>query len=259
LPDSEGARKSDREAEVSAELRCDFCSKPRSEVRYLFGGEGIHVCYECVGRSVGSFASEPAPDVPLHDGGYEDTAEPFPQQVFALDGATLAVLLDLPVPPHPNTTFDDVQFKDVVAHSFSLSLAEKLKIIRAAGRFSQEQVDELFTTLVGEGRRLAEILRDSLVRREEQIEKRRRERDAFEAKDGRPDPTDRQPDGSDKALLLRLALDDLLRPLGPGKAARVMRSFLSRLADEIEGGGETSVMDVLPVLFQNELRDPSLN
>lgn len=47
------------------------------------------------------------------------------------------------IPPHPNTTFDDALFLQLLSQSVSLTKAEKLKIIERISILSQAQIDRL--------------------------------------------------------------------------------------------------------------------
>ncbi len=47
------------------------------------------------------------------------------------------------VPPHPNTTFDEAKFVQLLAGSISLTIGEKERIITAIPQLSQFQIDEL--------------------------------------------------------------------------------------------------------------------
>ena len=47
------------------------------------------------------------------------------------------------IPPHPNTTFDEARFLELLAGSISLTINEKKKIIEAIPQLSQFQIDEL--------------------------------------------------------------------------------------------------------------------
>lgn len=52
-------------------------------------------------------------------------------------------LLSIPIPPHPNTTFDEKLFIGLLAGSISLTITEKKRIIEAIPQLSQFQIDEL--------------------------------------------------------------------------------------------------------------------
>jgi hypothetical protein len=47
----------------------------------------------------------------------------------------------LPVPAHPETTFDDAVFRSAVARSVSITPEEKVSIIAAVPSLTQKQVD----------------------------------------------------------------------------------------------------------------------
>lgn len=78
-------------------------------------------------------------------------------QLFVVDATEIAQILALPIPAHPETTFDEAQFKDLVARSFSITLDEKKEIIGSCPKFSQHQIDELFRILGEERVKFAEL------------------------------------------------------------------------------------------------------
>jgi len=61
--------------------------------------------------------------------------------------------------PHPNTTFDEQQFKDLLADSISLSFNEKMQILKAIPKLNQFQIDELSKILAEEKVKLEELNR----------------------------------------------------------------------------------------------------
>ena len=61
------------------------------------------------------------------------------------------------VPPHPNTTFDDQKFVQLLAGSISLTINEKKKIIEAVPQLSQFQIDELMKIFEEEKGKFAEL------------------------------------------------------------------------------------------------------
>lgn len=77
--------------------------------------------------------------------------------LFIVDEAEIAQVLALPVPAHPETTFDHAQFLDVVAGAFSITLEEKRGLVADCGSFSQYQIDELILILLRERWRFAEL------------------------------------------------------------------------------------------------------
>ncbi len=67
------------------------------------------------------------------------------------------VLKQMPIPPHPNTTFDEARFVDLLTGSISLTFNEKKKIIEAISQLSQFQVDELIKIFDEEKGKFAEL------------------------------------------------------------------------------------------------------
>jgi len=61
------------------------------------------------------------------------------------------------IPPHPNTTFDEKRFVQLLAGSISLTLTEKKRIIEAIPQLSQFQVDELIKIFEEEKGKFAEL------------------------------------------------------------------------------------------------------
>ncbi|RCG20101.1 hypothetical protein DQ384_37720 [Sphaerisporangium album] len=57
-------------SQADQDLRCSFCGKPKTEVRKLVAGPGVHICDGCVGLSAQILAEEPAapaPEIPWPD------------------------------------------------------------------------------------------------------------------------------------------------------------------------------------------------
>jgi len=54
-----------------------------------------------------------------------------------------SVLLTMPVPPHPKTTFEERKFVELLVGSISLTPSEKKKIFQSIPQLSQFQIDEL--------------------------------------------------------------------------------------------------------------------
>jgi len=61
------------------------------------------------------------------------------------------------LPEHPNTTFDEHYFIELLAGSLSLTIDEKKKIIEAVPKLSQHQIDELIKIFEEEKRKFAEL------------------------------------------------------------------------------------------------------
>ena len=66
-------------------------------------------------------------------------------------------LLQIPVPAHPNTQFDEKKFLNLLAGSISLTINEKKKIIQAIPQLSQFQIDELMKIFEEEKGKFAEL------------------------------------------------------------------------------------------------------
>lgn len=64
---------------------------------------------------------------------------------------------NIPVPAHPNTTFDEQTFLTLLRGSISLTRDEKWRIIKAIPNLSQFQVDELQKILEEERRKFSEL------------------------------------------------------------------------------------------------------
>ena len=68
-----------------------------------------------------------------------------------------AVLLTLPIPPHPNTNFDEKRFVQLLVGSISLTPNEKQKIFQSIPQLSQFQIDELIKIFDEEKGKFAEL------------------------------------------------------------------------------------------------------
>jgi len=66
-------------------------------------------------------------------------------------------LLQIPIPAHPNTKFDEKNFLALLAGSISLTINEKKKIIEAIPQLSQFQIDELMKIFDEEKGKFAEL------------------------------------------------------------------------------------------------------
>jgi hypothetical protein len=64
---------------------------------------------------------------------------------------------NIPVPPHPQTTFDEQTFLMLLRGSISLTRDEKWRIIQAIPKLSQFQIDELQKILDEERRKFSEL------------------------------------------------------------------------------------------------------
>ena len=66
-------------------------------------------------------------------------------------------LLQMPIPAHPNTKFDEKKFLELLAGSISLTITEKKRIIEAIPQLSQFQIDELMKIFEEEKGKFAEL------------------------------------------------------------------------------------------------------
>jgi hypothetical protein len=66
-------------------------------------------------------------------------------------------LLSMPIPPHPNTTFDEQKFLSLLAGSISLTPKEKVRIVENIPKLSQFQIDELIKIFEEEKGKFAEL------------------------------------------------------------------------------------------------------
>lgn len=61
------------------------------------------------------------------------------------------------IPPHPNTTFDESEFLQLLEASISLSIQEKQNVIDAIPRLEQSKIDELFAIFREEQAKFAKL------------------------------------------------------------------------------------------------------
>jgi hypothetical protein len=66
-------------------------------------------------------------------------------------------LMQIQIPPHPNTKFDEKKFLELLAGSISLTINEKKRIIEAVPQLSQFQIDELMKIFDEEKGKFAEL------------------------------------------------------------------------------------------------------
>lgn len=89
------------------------------------------------------------------------------------------------IPSHPNTTFDEDSFSNLLARSISLTEEEKERVLKAIPRLSQQQINELFNIFEEEQLKFAELETEFAS----DVEKLKREREdqseriQFEIKD----------------------------------------------------------------------------
>jgi hypothetical protein len=75
-----------------------------------------------------------------------------------------AMIINLiPVPAHPETTFDDDAFRSAVARSASLAPEEKVAFIEAVPTFTQKQIERLLAILTEEAEELDALSRAVLA------------------------------------------------------------------------------------------------
>lgn len=72
-------------------------------------------------------------------------------------GTMLGDDINITLPPHPETEFDDKHFLKLLAGSISLSKAEKMRILEAIPKLKQWQVDELVNIFEEERKKFAQL------------------------------------------------------------------------------------------------------
>ncbi len=72
-------------------------------------------------------------------------------------GALFTDGINMTLPDHPDTKFDDDEFITLLASSISLSKAEKKRILDAVPKLKQWQVDELMTIFNEEKKKFAQL------------------------------------------------------------------------------------------------------
>lgn len=82
---------------------------------------------------------------------------PPPPPTGATPGDPGPFITNVKVPAHPDTTFDETYFVQLLAGSISLTIDEKKKIIEAIPKLSQHQIDELIKIFDEEKRKFAEL------------------------------------------------------------------------------------------------------
>ncbi len=89
----------------------------------------------------------------------DPTQNPNPANSGSGDGSSQSTpfMTNITVPAHPNTTFDETYFVQLLAGSISLTIDEKKKIIEAIPKLSQHQIDELIKIFEEEKRKFAEL------------------------------------------------------------------------------------------------------
>lgn len=190
--------------------------------------------------------------------GAESPALP-PRKLFVVDKMEIDAVLLVPVPPHPNTIFDDDEFRMLVAHSTSLIIKEKIEIVVKVGEFSQKQVNS-FLEILRRERETFERLNEKHNKRVEELEQKHAaewaelDNQADEVK-----PTMEELSPGEKAGLVYRASQRLLTPIGTGEAQKFFAAFVQRLAWNIEQGGPGVLEGEIPQIFASELRNPELN
>ena len=109
------------------------------------------------------------------------------------------VIMSMTVPAHPNTTFDEKRFLQLLAGSISLTLTEKQRIVQAIGQLSQYQIDELIKIFEEEQQKFAELEK----KHAEEVEKLKAQNQLSEADlAAKRDEERRQQEEAEQAALL---------------------------------------------------------
>ena len=69
--------------------------------------------------------------------------EELSEDQFITGGDDHSFITTIPVPPHPQTQFNEQEFLQLLAGSISLTKTEKQRIIQSIPKLSQYQIDEL--------------------------------------------------------------------------------------------------------------------
>jgi hypothetical protein len=77
--------------------------------------------------------------------------------MFEVDPAEVETILALQVPRHPKARFDDAEFRELIARSFSIDLEEKKALLMSAGKMDQASADSLLRVLRQEQAGFADI------------------------------------------------------------------------------------------------------
>lgn len=90
----------------------------------------------------------PAANAPAQPVGGQPTSplqadDELSEDQFITGGDDHSFILNIPLPPHPKTIFDEKKFSQLLASSISLTKKEKQNIIKSIPNLSQYQIDEL--------------------------------------------------------------------------------------------------------------------
>ncbi len=94
------------------------------------------------------------------------------------------------IPPHPDTTFDDTEFLELLEGSLSLSIAEKVRVADAIPRLKQQQIDDLIRIFNEEKERFAELAKEAGDKVQELKDRRERELDMASTKEKEEEEAD---------------------------------------------------------------------
>ncbi|MEO5375350.1 MAG: hypothetical protein H7840_13925 [Alphaproteobacteria bacterium] len=81
--------------------------------------------------------------IPPHGQSPLQSDDAFSEEDFLTGGADHSFIVKEAVATHPNSTFDEDEFKRLLAGSISLTTIEKRRILESIPRLSQYQIDEL--------------------------------------------------------------------------------------------------------------------
>ena len=98
-----------------------------------------------------------------------------PNNPFAVSPLEEVVINLLPVPSHPNTTFNDDALRAAVARSVSLDAMEKATVLKHVPEFTQEQIDAVFAIFAEEAAAFGALMvkHEAETRGEEEAQHRR--------------------------------------------------------------------------------------
>lgn len=182
-----------------------------------------------------------------------------PREIATVPQLEIDAVMLIPIPPHPDTAFDDDEFRTLLAKAVSLTIVEKINIIVNSGKLAQESVDKMLEILRRE-RVAFDALNEKHNKRLEDLELKHAE----EVRQRESQPLDTKPTTSEltpgeKAGIVYKAIPELLAPIGAGEGQRFFTAFLQRVAWQIEQGGAGVIEGELPTVFEPELRKAELN
>lgn len=220
---------------TSEEARCRACGRLRPA--------------SAIERALGFQPAVPA-DAP--------NAEP---DLYSVDPFEERAIRAAALPAWKGKARDARMLREALATSISMTGDEKLAVLEALSKLSQEQVENVTRILREEREKFATLNRQhrEKVARVEDEYARASEALPLEAFIPEGVTADAALSPTDYAGLIRDAIEPLLRCLGPGDASRVFRVVFERLAAQVEAGGATILQGFLPDLLAPVLRDPLLN